>query len=115
MSATISIVISDDVLKALRHGPVRLELASTASPATRRATNVSRRGRKAGRRRASTLREGSLGSQLVAWASGRKGPFGVPDVMKALAVKRSHANMLLTRATRGKTVQREGRGVYVAR
>jgi len=112
MAATISIVISDDVLKALRRGPVRLALASTASPIARRGATQSRRGRKAGRRSASTLREGSLGSQLVAWASGRKGPFGVPAVMKALGVKRSHANMLLTRATRGKTVQREGRGVY---
>jgi hypothetical protein len=50
----------------------------------------------------------------MAWAGGRKKPFTVPEVMKAMKIKRGHASMLLTAVMRRGGVKRVGRGEYAA-
>jgi len=36
----------------------------------------------------------------MAWAGGLKKPFGVPDLMKKLGIKRGHASMLVAYVTK---------------
>jgi len=123
MTATLTITLSDEILKALQAEKsitVALESGGRAASASRAApakATRSRGARKGGaelaaKRAAGPFRAGSLPAKLVAWAGGRKKPFGVPDVMKALNVKRSHASMVLTAARRKRAVKRVGRGEY---
>ncbi len=128
MTATLTITLSDEILNALQAEKsitVALESggrAPRAAPASRGpAKRPARKRRPAGAAAAEAppsepgpFREGSLPAKLVAWAGGRKKPFGVPDVMKALKVKRSHASMVLTAARRKGAVKRVGRGEYAA-
>jgi hypothetical protein len=50
----------------------------------------------------------------MAWAGGRKKPFTVPEVMKAMKIKRGHASMLVAYVSKGGAVKRVGRGAYAA-
>jgi hypothetical protein len=107
MTASLTIVLSDDVLKALKAAKsIKVDLASAGrgSPASSRTTNG----------KAGPYREGSLPAKLVAWAGGRKKPFTVPEVMKALKIKRGHASMLLAYVGKSGAVKRIGRGEYRA-
>jgi hypothetical protein len=73
---------------------------------------MSKRGRRGAARDSGPFGADSLPARLVAWAGGRKKPFGIPDVMKALNV--SHASVVLAAARRKRAVKRVGRGVYSA-
>ncbi len=122
MAAKLTITLSDEILKALKEEKsitVALDSAGRAAPASRseRAAEskpVASRAAKARPTDAGPFRAGSLPAKLVAWAGGRKKPFGVPDVMRALKVKRSHASMVLTAVRRKRAVKRVGRGEYAA-
>jgi len=103
MPATLTLTISEDVLRAMRRGDVKLALVSSTNG---RAAPTRSPQRRAGRR------EGTHPARILAWASGQTKPFGVADVMKALGLKRAHASMVLTRLVRSRAVRREGRGVY---
>jgi hypothetical protein len=99
MTASITITLSDELLRLLeskREITLALDAAGAAGAAN------------------GSFREGSLPAKLVRWAKGRKRPFGVPDVMKALRVKRAHASMVLTRVASSGHLTRVGRGAYVA-
>jgi len=119
MTATLTITLGDEILKALKEEKsITVALNSgggNAAPAPRTVPRT-RSSRATGPAKAntSTFRAGSLPAKLVAWAAGRKRPFGVPDVMKALKIKRSHASMLLTAVMRKGGVKRVGRGEYSA-
>jgi len=103
MPATLTLTISQDVLRAMRRGEVKLALVSSTNGLAAAPPS---------RRRRSGPGEGTHPARLLAWASGRTRPFGVADVMKALGLKRGHASMLLTGLVRARAVRREGRGVY---
>jgi hypothetical protein len=108
MTASITITLSDEILQALRaERSITIELDSSGgrSGGASRATKAAPEG---------GFRSGSLPEKLVQWAKGRKKPFGVRDVMKALKVKRAHASMVLTRATSAGGLKRMGRGSYAA-
>lgn len=118
MTAKLTITLGDEVLKALRAAKaitVALGSDGRAVPASGPA-----RGRRAKAARASTdgkagpYREGSLPAKLLSWAGGRKRPFSVPEVMKALKIKRGHASMLVAYVMKGGAVKRVGRGEYSA-
>jgi len=115
--ATLTITLSDEVLKTLREArsPSVVLASSGATRSGRggaaRSAPSARRGKQGG---GGAFRAGSLPDRLLKWADGRKGPFGVADVMKALRVKRSHASMVLTAARRKGAVKRVGRGEYAA-
>ena len=83
-----------------------------AGPGPRAGSGRNRTGGKAPRK--GGYRTGSLPEKLVKWAKGRKKPFGVQDVMKALKVKRAHASMVLTRVMASGDLKRVGRGAYAA-
>jgi len=101
MTARLTIVLGDEVLKALRQAKtISLALDSGGRPA--RAANG----------KAGPYREGSLPAKLLGWAGGRKKPFTVPEVMKALKIKRGHASMLIAYVSKGGAVRRVGRGQY---
>jgi hypothetical protein len=110
MTASITITLSDEILETLRaERSITVELDSS------RGTGRSARAGKAPRAAPEGgFRSGSLPGKLVQWAQGRKKPFGVRDVMKALKVKRAHASMVLTRVTAAGGLQRVGRGEYAA-
>jgi hypothetical protein len=111
MTAALTIQLSDDVLKALKSAKsITVELGAAGNGSAPRAGAKKDRGDQVG----NGLRPGSHGARLVAWASGRKRPFGVRDVMKALRIKRGHASMLLTAVMRRGGVKRVGRGEYAA-
>lgn len=111
MTASITITLSDDVLRVLQsEGAITVALDSEA-PGRGRATAGVRGG---GAARKGGYRSGSLPEKLVKWAKGRKKPFGVQDVMKALRVKRAHASMVLTRVMASGDLKRVGRGAYAA-
>src|SRR5512134_1637268 len=95
MTASITITLSDEILETLRaEKSITVELDSSgAGGRAARAGKATRAGKEGG------FRSGSLPGRLVQWAQGRKKPFGVRDVMKALKVKRAHASMVLTRVT----------------
>lgn len=124
MTATLTITLGDEILKALKEEKsITVALNSgggRAAPAPRTAPRARARAARAPRAAKATkstsgpFRAGSLPQKLVAWAGGRKKPFGVTDVMKALKVKRSHASMVLTAARKKRAVKRVGRGEYRA-
>jgi len=113
--ATLTITLSDEVLKTLREAR-SLSVVLAASGASKAgggragSSRPAARGNQAGGNGA--FRAGSLPDRLLKWADGRKGPFGVSDVMGALKVKRSHASMVLTSARKKRAVKRVGRGSY---
>jgi len=109
MTAKLTITLSDEVLKALRATKaitVALDTGSVASRAAPAGKAKSANGK------ASPYRAGSLPAKLLSWASGRKKPFGVGEVMKKLKIKRGHASMLIAYVTKGGAVKRVGRGEY---
>jgi len=109
MAATITITLSDEILRILdseRSIEVTLDSAAGSRGAGR--AGVAARAAPAGGYRA-----GSLPGTLVQWAAGRK-QFGVRDVMKALGIKRAHASMVLTRVMASGHLKRVGRGTYAA-
>jgi hypothetical protein len=102
MTASITITLSDEIIRILeKQGDLTLALDATGAARAPGATGAA-------------FREGSLPAKLVQWAQGRKRPFGVRDVMKALRVKRAHASMVLTRVAGSGHLRRVGRGAYVA-
>jgi hypothetical protein len=112
MTAKLTITLSPEVLKALRASKairVALESSSGRPVGTPRGPARSARGGKNG-----GFRQGSLPAKLLGWAKGRKQPFGVPEVMKRLKIKRGHASMLIAYASRAGAVKRVGRGAYAA-
>jgi hypothetical protein len=111
MTASITITLSDEILETLRaERSITVELGSSGGSG-RAGGGASRPGKAAPE---GGFRAGSLPGQLVQWAKGRKKPFGVRDVMKALKVKRAHASMVLTRVTASGGLKRVGRGEYAA-
>ncbi len=115
MTATLTISLSDDVLKALKAAK-SITVALGSAPAGRAARRAVPAGKAKGAKgeAAGPYRAGSLPARLLSWAGGRKKPFGVPDVMKAMRIKRSHASMLLTYVRKRGDVKRVGRGRYAA-
>ena len=106
MTASITITLSDDVLDVLRREKsITIELDSSRGGGRAPASKGAPEG---------GFRSGSLPGKLVDWAKGRKKPFGVRDVMKALKVKRAHASMVLTRVVNAGGLKRMGRGEYAA-
>lgn len=104
MTATLTITFSDEILKALRaRKSLNLAVGAAGGGAAPR-----------GARAKGAFRAGSLPDRLHKWAKGRKKPFGVPEVMKTLRIKRAHASMVLTQASNRGAVRRVGRGEYVA-
>jgi nucleoid-associated protein YgaU len=124
MTATLTITLSDEILKALKEeksitvavnsGGGGAAPAPRAARATRAATARAPRTGKAARPNAGPFRTGSLPAKLVAWATGRNRPFGVPDVVKKFRIKRGHASMLITYVSKAGAVNRVGRGEYAA-
>lgn len=112
MTAKLTIVLSDDVLKALRDAKA-ITVALGTGGATSRAASAGKA--KAANGKAGPYRAGSLPAKLMAWAGGRKKPFGVPDLMKKFGIKRGHASMLLAYVGKGGAVKRVGRGAYAAK
>ncbi|HEX5137191.1 MAG TPA: hypothetical protein VFY93_09475 [Planctomycetota bacterium] len=112
MTASITITLSDELLKALHEErSITIELDSSSGAGRQPARAGKAGGRASGD---GGFRAGSLPGRLVQWAQGRKKPFGVRDVMKALKIKRAHASMVLTRVTAGGGLRRVGRGTYAA-
>jgi len=116
MTAKLTIVFGPDVLKALRQSTsIRVAAGSAGGNGrARRAASASASKPAAAKAGPGGFREGSLPAKLVAWAGGRKRPFDVPEVMKAMKIKRGHASMLLTSVMRKGGVKRVGRGEYAA-
>jgi hypothetical protein len=110
MTATITITLSDAILRIL-DAEKTIEIALDSAAGSRGAGRAGAAGRAAP---AGGYRAGSLPEALVKWAAGRKKAFGVPDVMKALKVKRAHASMVLTRVMASGHLKRVGRGAYAA-
>jgi len=113
MTAKLTIMLSDEVLKALKQAKaitVALGSSGRSAPASRAAPAAKARATNGG---SGPYREGSLPAKLLAWAGKRKS-FGVPDVMKAFKIKRGHASMLIAYVTKGGAVRRVGRGEYRA-
>ena len=113
MTASITITLSDEILKVL-HSEKDITVALDSSGATR-GSGIST-GRAPGSVPApfGGYRKGSLPDRLIKWAGGRKRPFDVQDVMKTLKVKRAHASMVLTRVMSSGHLKRVGRGSYAA-
>lgn len=112
MTAKLTIVLSDEVLKALKQSKsiaVGIDSGRRFGPASRAAPADRATSGKSG-----PYREGSLPAKLLSWAGGRKKPFTVPEVMKAMKVKRGHASMLIAYVSKGGAVRRVGRGEYAA-
>jgi hypothetical protein len=115
MTAKLTIVLSDEVLKALKQAKaitVALGSGGRAAPASRAAPAKAARSKNG---KAGPYRAGSLPAKLLSWASGRKKPFTVPEVMRAMKIKRGHASMLLAYVSKGGAVKRVGRGAYAAK
>lgn len=112
MTAKLTIVLSDGVLKALREAKsisVALDSGGSAPASAPAAKAKAKASGKSG-----PYREGSLPARLMAWASGLKKPFGVPDLMRKFKIKRGHASMLIAYVQKGGAVKRVGRGEYAA-
>lgn len=124
MTATLTITLSDEILKALKEeksiaialnsGAGGAAPASRAAPRARAKAARAPRSAKTAKSDAGPFRAGSLPARLLSWAGGRKRPFGVPDVVKAMRIKRSHASMLIAYASKAGAVKRVGRGAYRA-
>ena len=110
MTASITITMSDEILRIL-DSEKSIEIALDNAAGSR---GAGRAGAAARAAPAGGYRAGSLPATLVQWAAARKESFGVPDVMKALKVKRAHASMVLTRVMASGHLKRVGRGAYAA-
>ena len=111
MTAKLTITLSPEVLKALRASKsIRVAVGGGSAPITRGSGNG--KAPRASNGEAGAYRPGSLPAKLMAWAGGRKRPFGVPDLIKKFRIKRGHASMLIAYVTKGGTVKRVGRGEY---
>jgi len=103
MTATVTIKLSDEVLRTLQANKT-MTIALEAPVARDRARNADG---------AAQPREGSLPARLLAWAEKRGKPFRTADVAKKFTLSRAHASMLLSRVANGSTaIRRTGRGVY---
>jgi len=113
MTARLTIVLGPDVLKALRgSNSIRVAAGSSGGAAASRPAPAAKdSGARPGE---GGFRPGSLPARLLSWASGRKRPFGVAEVMKTLKIKRAHASMVLTRVASSGDLKRVGRGEYAA-
>jgi hypothetical protein len=117
MTAKLTIVLSDEVLKALRNSQSISIVAGSdggAPPAARPAPAATAKAGRTSNGKSGPYREGSLPAKLMAWAGGLKKPFGIPDLMRKFKIKRGHASMLIAYVTKGGAVKRVGRGEYVA-
>ena len=118
MTAKITITFTDDLLKSLKKlGSAKLSLDAApngrAGPA--RAAGRAASGKPGPKSKTpGTYREGSHSAKLLAWAGGRKRPFGNADVMRKLKITRGHASMVLSKMVRDGAVKRAERGAYVA-
>lgn len=107
MTASITITLSDEILRVL-HSEKAITIALDSSGRGRAGGGAGRAAPAGG------YRAGSLPDKLIKWAKGRKKPFNVHDVMKALKVQRAHASMVLTRVMASGDLQRVGRGAYTS-
>jgi hypothetical protein len=121
MTATLTITLGDEILKALRRSKsITVALGPGASDGAVRQTRrggrraKATRGRRAPARKTGAFRPGSLPARLVAWAGGRKRPFGVQDLVKKFRIRRGHASMLTAYVAKVGAVRRVGRGAYRA-
>jgi hypothetical protein len=109
MTAKLTIMLSDDVLKALKASKtitVALNSGGRAPRGTPRGGGM--------RTGAGGFRDGSLPAKLMDWAKGLRKPFSVPDLMKKFRIKRGHASMLVAYVVRAGAVKRVSRGAYEA-
>ncbi len=121
MTASITITMSEDLLKTLLHTKeLTIELGTPASiaeggPRTHgRATPIaggfhSPDGYK-------IARPGSLPDKVIAWAGKRKGKkhFTTNEVVKQFRLTRGHASMLLSKlVSEPYPIERAGRGIYI--
>lgn len=123
MTATLTITLSDEILKVLKdEKSIAVALSSAgrgtapaprSAPAAQAAPARASRSAKGKKPDAGPFRAGSLPARLVAWAGGRKRPFGVPDLVKKFRIKRGHASMLIAYVAKAGAVKRVGRGAYV--
>jgi hypothetical protein len=113
MTATLTISLGDDILKALREAKAITIALDSGGRAARGGAGASRAARPA-KGEAGAFRAGSLPAKLVAWAGGRKRPFGVQDLMTRFRIKRGHASMLVAYVLKAGAVRRVGRGEYSA-
>jgi hypothetical protein len=99
MTAKLTIVLSDEVLDALKRTKhIQIRMASVRPGKAARATGP---------------RIGSLPAKVLAWAEKRKRPFRTADVERRFKLTRAHASMLLSSLARGPhPIARERRGVY---
>lgn len=112
MTAKLTIMFSDDVLKALKASKAITVALQSGGKAPRGGSSGPRPARAGGGE--GGFREGSLPAKLMGWANGLKKPFGVPDLMKKFKIKRGHASMLVAYVVKAGAVRRVGRGAYQA-
>jgi hypothetical protein len=110
MTAKLTIMFSDDVLKALKASKAITVALQSGARAPRGGSSGPRGG--GARSGAGGFREGSLPAKLMGWAGSLKKPFGVPDIMKKFKIKRGHASMLVAYVVKAGAVDRVGRGQY---
>ena len=107
MTAKLTILLSGEVLAALRAGRTMKIVAGSngnGHPAPART---------GGGATAEQPREGSLPARVLEWAKSRGKPFGTPDITKKFKLSRAHASMLLSRLASGPyAIRREKRGLY---
>lgn len=116
MTAKLTIMLSDEVLSALKASKaITVALQSGGGRAARPASSGAPRGGGGAKAGDGGFRAGSLPAKLMGWANGLKKPFGVPDLMKKFKIKRGHASMLVAYVVKAGAVRRVGRGAYTAR
>lgn len=109
MTAKLTILLSGEVLAALRAGKT-LKIAAGSGG---NGTAAPRRAGGATAGRADEPREGSLPARVLGWAKGRGKAFGTADITKTFKLSRAHASMLLSRLASGPlAIRREKRGLY---
>ena len=113
MTAKLTIMLSDDVLKALRASKAITVALQSGGRAPRGGASSGPRPSRSGGGEGG-FREGSLPAKLMSWAGGLKKPFGVPELMKKFKIKRGHASMLVAYVVKAGAVRRVGRGSYAA-
>jgi len=110
MTAKLTILLSGEVLAALRAGRTMKIAAGSGSSNGGRAAAPRGTG---GGAIADEPREGSLPARLLGWAKGRGKPFGTADITRKFKLTRAHASMLLSRLASGPhAIRREKRGLY---
>jgi hypothetical protein len=109
MTAKLTILLSGEVLAALRAGKTMKIAVGSGGNGRGPAPRAS--GAAAGR--ADEPREGSLPARVLGWAKSRGKPFGTPDITRKFKLSRAHASMLLSRLASGPhAIRREKRGLY---